>query len=119
MDYNLQKLNLSSWFPSHIAGRKRKNLQFLLIRLTKEINPVADSILELLPKEDVRLALQDRPRCKARNVSGVGEKDIENTTSVVPDNKSDTGDFSVESLSESVSNPAMNCENLANVDFHK
>lgn len=61
-DYNLRNINLSSWFPSYIAGRKRKNIQFLLIRLTKEMNPSADSVLNSLPKEDVKIALQDRQR---------------------------------------------------------
>ncbi len=45
-----------------MAGRKRKNIQFLLIRLTKETNQLAESVLDLLPKEDVRVALQDRRR---------------------------------------------------------
>ncbi|KAI9565273.1 hypothetical protein GHT06_009058 [Daphnia sinensis] len=65
LDYNIPNIKLSSWFPSHIAGRKRKNIQFLLIRLTKEMNLMADSVLDLLPKEDVRIALQDRQRCRA------------------------------------------------------
>ena len=45
-----------------MAGRKRKNIQFLLIRLTKDINQLAESVFDLLPKEDVRVALQDRHR---------------------------------------------------------
>ena len=60
MDYNLRNIKLSNWFPPHIAGRKRRNIQFLLIRLTKEMNPLADNVLKLLPREDVRIALLDR-----------------------------------------------------------
>lgn len=65
LDYNIRNIKLSGWFPSYIAGRKRKNIQFLLIRLTKEMNPMADSVLDLLPKEDVKIALQDRQHCRA------------------------------------------------------
>ena len=32
----------------------------MLIRLTKEMNPLADTVLKLLPQEDVKIALQDR-----------------------------------------------------------
>lgn len=53
VDYNLQNLNLTSWFSSDVTTKKRKEIQLLLIGLTKEINPLADSVLDLLPKEDV------------------------------------------------------------------
>lgn len=53
MDYNLPNLNLTNWFSSCVAGKKRKAIQLLLTQLTKETNPQADSVLELLPKEDV------------------------------------------------------------------
>lgn len=43
-----------------MANRKRKDIQYLLIRLTKEKNYSADSILRLLPENDVRIALQTR-----------------------------------------------------------
>lgn len=29
------------------------------------MNPMADSVLDLLPKEDVKIALQDRQHCRA------------------------------------------------------
>ena len=70
MDYNLQNIELRNWFPPHIAGRKRKNIQFLLIRLTKEKNPLADSVLKFLPQEDVKIALQDRQSSRT-STSGI------------------------------------------------
>lgn len=60
---------MREWFPPHIAGRKRKNIQFLLIRLTKEMNPLADTVLKLLPQEDVKIALQDRRSCRTPTTS--------------------------------------------------
>lgn len=44
-----------------MASRKRKDIQSQLIRLTVEKNPLAESVLKLLPQEDVRLAFQSPP----------------------------------------------------------
>lgn len=51
-----------------MANRKRKDIQYLLIRLTKEKNNSADSILRLLPENDVRIALQTQNQQNAENL---------------------------------------------------
>ncbi|EFX65750.1 hypothetical protein DAPPUDRAFT_117019 [Daphnia pulex] len=79
-DYNLRNIKLSNWFPPHIAGRKRKNIQFLLIQLTKGTNPSADQVLNLLPRDDVRIALQDRSKTAAATNKENGENGSENKT---------------------------------------
>ena len=49
-----------NWFLPYMAGRKRKDIQQLLIRFTKEMNPGADMVLNLLPADDVRVALTEK-----------------------------------------------------------
>lgn len=51
-DYYLPRLDLKKWFPSHAVRQKRKEIQGLLISLTKQLNPSAAAVLKLL-KVDV------------------------------------------------------------------
>ena len=59
-DYRLPRPNMHNWFPPYMAGRKRKDIQHLLIQLTKEKNPNPDQVLKLLPPDDVRVALNGK-----------------------------------------------------------
>lgn len=97
-DYNLRNLHLASWFSSSVAGNKRKSIQFLLIRLTKERNPQAETVLDFLSKDDVRMALSEQsdtclPSVDSRDnlISNTvvirtkaNGKDISETTQAVP-----------------------------------
>ncbi len=51
-----------------------------MIRLTKETNPSADQVLNLLPRDDVRIALQDRSKTAAATNKENGENRSGNNT---------------------------------------
>lgn len=98
-DYRLPLPSMHNWFSPYMAGKKRKDIQHLLIRLTKENSSNADQVLKLLPSGDVKVALS----CKQTLIpTGVAQEFSDSQASHFPDSFESTVVVDVKtSISES------------------